>query len=241
MSDIHGDKDAFHSILRQIGLKSDDSLYILGDILDRHEYGVGILKTVMQMDNVKCLLGNHEQLCLNTIVPHRESLPWIRNDTDRDLVEWLRNGGKATLKALQKLRPEERESVIHYLTALPTEYDIQVNGKKYKLVHASPGELFSRDSRTQYHDEITFSVWNRIKDFSLLTGDYTLVFGHTPTSAFQNTFPLKIWYSEKAIGIDCGCGFDSRPGEYPGCGRLACLRLEDRKEFYSNGQCRYNT
>ena len=36
MSDIHGMYDLFLDILGQIDLKDDDTLYILGDILDRN-------------------------------------------------------------------------------------------------------------------------------------------------------------------------------------------------------------
>ena len=51
------------------------------------------------------------------------------------------------------------------------------------------------------------------------------MFGHTPTNHFQNAEPMSIWKGDNAIGIDCGCGYDH--------GRLACLRLDDMKEFYS--------
>ena len=54
---------------------------------------------------------------------------------------------------------------------------------------------------------------------------FVLVFGHTPTNHFQNAEPMRIWKGDDAIGIDCGCGYDY--------GRLACLRLDDMKEFYS--------
>jgi hypothetical protein len=38
---------------------------------------------------------------------------------------------------------------------------------------------------------------------------------------------MKIWHGGQMIGIDCGSG-------YPDVGRLACLRLDDMKEFYSD-------
>lgn len=42
---------------------------------------------------------------------------------------------------------------------------------------------------------------------------------------FQRGRPLTIWKNDEAIGIDCGSGYDD--------GRLACLRLDDMKVFYS--------
>ena len=44
MSDIHGRQDRFEDILEQINLKDEDTLYILGDIVDRNPYGIAILK-----------------------------------------------------------------------------------------------------------------------------------------------------------------------------------------------------
>jgi hypothetical protein len=43
---------------------------------------------------------------------------------------------------------------------------------------------------------------------------------------------MKLWYGDRIIGIDCGCGY---PEEGPDSkyGRLACLRLDDGKVFYS--------
>ena len=35
----------------------------------------------------------------------------------------------------------------------------------------------------------------------------------------------EIWNDDRAIGIDCDCGYEQ--------GRLACLRLDDMKVFYS--------
>ena len=37
--------------------------------------------------------------------------------------------------------------------------------------------------------------------------------------------PMEIWQGQNCIGIDCGCAYPD--------GRLACLRLEDRKVFCS--------
>ena len=62
----------------------------------------------------------------------------------------------------------------------------------------------------------------------------TLVFGHTPTLYYAIKSRLSIWHGQNRIAIDCGSGFeDIAPEDYPHQGRLACLRLDDMKEFYS--------
>ncbi len=49
MSDIHGNRRRFDSIMNQIDLKSDDQLYVLGDVIDRHPDGIPILLQLMNM------------------------------------------------------------------------------------------------------------------------------------------------------------------------------------------------
>ena len=60
MSDIHGQKRRFDSVMRQIGLRAEDTLYVLGDVIDRNPDGIKLLRQIMAMPNVKMLLGNHE-------------------------------------------------------------------------------------------------------------------------------------------------------------------------------------
>ena len=64
LSDIHGNERRFNSILEQINLQSDDILYILGDVVDRHPEGIRILRKIMKMPNVKMLLGNMTSLLI---------------------------------------------------------------------------------------------------------------------------------------------------------------------------------
>ena len=64
LSDIHGNAKNFDAILQQICLQPEDSLYILGDVIDRHPDGIRILRKIMSMPNAKMLLGNHEYMKL---------------------------------------------------------------------------------------------------------------------------------------------------------------------------------
>ena len=47
MSDIHGNMRRFNSIMEQINLQPEDTLYILGDVIDRHPDGIRILRRIM--------------------------------------------------------------------------------------------------------------------------------------------------------------------------------------------------
>ena len=40
LSDIHGQKRRFESIMKQINLQPEDTLYVLGDVIDRNPDGI---------------------------------------------------------------------------------------------------------------------------------------------------------------------------------------------------------
>lgn len=233
MSDIHGNMPNFMSIMRQINLQPEDTLYILGDVIDRHPDGLKIIRMIMQMPNVKMLLGNHEYMMLDALNETRPAPegPWEREAARRRMRIWYHNGGDVTHNYYKHIRKAYRAEIIDYLNSLPTNIDVEVNGKKYKLVHGSPIENYNTRSY-KYTSEKEFAVWERWEEGHPIPEGYTLIFGHTPTYHLQDNDPLEIWYGNNVIGIDCGSGFP--PKEYYFVeGRLACLRLDDMKEFYS--------
>lgn len=226
VSDIHGNLQRFDSILKQIQLQPDDTLYVLGDVIDRYPDGIKILGRIMKMSNVKMLLGNHEYMMLNAIGHCSDAAEeeFYTNWSGRSL--WYRNGGEVTHCQLKYMRKDFRAKLFDYLYHLPVNLETEVNGVKYKLVHASPVENYNCYLHSEkYKDEKAFAVWSRWTQSQPVPDGYKMIFGHTPTIYFQNEEPLRIWKSKNAIGIDCGCGFEQ--------GRLACLRLDDMKEFYS--------
>ena len=64
LSDIHGSLPRFESIMAQINLQAEDTLYVLGDVIDRYPDGIKMLRRIMKMPNAKMLLGNHEYMML---------------------------------------------------------------------------------------------------------------------------------------------------------------------------------
>ena len=47
MSDIHGEGSRFYAMLDRIGFSSADTLYILGDVIDRGADGVSLLRQIL--------------------------------------------------------------------------------------------------------------------------------------------------------------------------------------------------
>ena len=232
MSDIHGNSRRFQSIMNQIKLQPEDTLYVLGDVIDRFPDGIRILKQLMKMPNVKMLLGNHEHMMLDALGEPYRGIPDDRG-TDYMMRLWYRNGGDVTHEYWKRIRKDVRREVLDYLHSLPLEYRITVHGMDYRLVHGAPEELYERYGH-RYANKEQFAVWKRWDKYAFPKTPYIMVFGHTPTNEYDSACPMEIWYDENKIGIDCGSGWPDDPEDfYYGFGRLACLRLEDAEEFYS--------
>lgn len=233
MSDIHGHKRRFDSIMRQINLQSEDTLYVLGDVIDRNPDGIKILRQIMAMPNVRMVLGNHELMMLNALYyPPPENEEWSENYYSRKLALWYRNGGQVTHDYLKHIKKTVRQEIFEYLDNLPLDIELEVNGRQFIMVHAAPIELYEQYGH-KYDCERDFAVWMRFDRFPVIE-DWTVIFGHTSTFHFQYENPMEVWDVESWIGIDCGCMLPDTGDPWSGIlGRLACLRLEDMKIFYS--------
>ena len=226
MSDIHGNERRFNSIMKQIDLRPEDTLYVLGDVVDRHPGGIRILRQIMAMPNAKMILGNHEYMMLRALgQPYDDFV-----DTGTAWEHWYRNGGKATYDHFKYLRKTMRQEIIDWIRALPVGIDIEVNGIRYRLAHAAPADGYQGEER--YRNPSYYAVWKRFEDDYVVPGEGILVFGHTPTDEYQKNKPMELWYGTRKIGIDCGSGY-AESGPESGYGRLACLRLDDGKVYYS--------
>ena len=72
ISDIHGEIDKFHAMLELIRFSETDTLYVLGDVIDRYPGGVDILLEIMQSKNIIMIKGNHEQMMYDDLGPIAE-------------------------------------------------------------------------------------------------------------------------------------------------------------------------
>ena len=93
LSDIHGNTERYNSIMQQINLQESDTLYVLGDVIDRYPDGIKILREIMKKANTKMLLGNHEYMMLNAIDSEYKLDEYEYNNL---LRLWYRNGGLVT-------------------------------------------------------------------------------------------------------------------------------------------------
>lgn len=91
ISDIHGEFDRYQTMLEEIHLTDNDTLYVIGDVIDRAPGGVDVLEDIMARKNVVMLMGNHEQMCLDTLG---------KNNVYGARQLWSSNGGSVTRREL---------------------------------------------------------------------------------------------------------------------------------------------
>ena len=234
MSDIHGQYSLFLKMLKIIKFSENDILYVLGDVIDRGPDGIACLQEIMKRKNIKMLLGNHEHMMLTVFDENYR----IRNSEGFDSHDvyllWYKNGCQPTVSSFNKLPEEEQKELLKFIKNIPVNIEVTVNNKDFLLTHAAPlPKYFDRDlsEHYRYSNDTEFAVWCRRFHHSDI--GKTVIYGHTPTSYFQNYKPLRI-YKEKGsnyIDIDCGCAYITNKNHKGG--RLGCIRLDDMKNFYS--------
>lgn len=238
MSDIHGCYDKMIEMLDKIDFNESDTLYILGDVVDRGPDPIKILQYIMKNKNIELILGNHERMFLDYLedgVYESETEKIIAEDEIETL--YLRNGGSSTIQRFYALPEAEQLEVEKFLKSIPLFKIVD----KYILVHSGLSSDEVSENQTiydfmsaQFEEDL---LWIR-EDFYMNPAieDYVVVFGHTPTRYMyedcDNTYleTLKIWHDKSyddKIGIDCGAVF----GNHRGCS-LACLCLDTLEEFY---------
>jgi len=231
MADIHGCFDKYQQMLEEIKFSAKDTLYVLGDVLDRGPDGIPILQNMNTRANVFPILGNHEftaAVCLPWLMQEvtAQSLASLDEGQLAALNEWLDNGGGPTIQSLYQLSQEEREDILDYLQEMELYAEVEVGGRSFVLVHAGLDHFAPEKPLDSYQlEDFLFDRPNTNKTYF---ADKFLVFGHTPVRYLRRqagqTPSDAIFRWGNQIAIDCGCVFKG--------GQLGCLCLDTMEEFY---------
>lgn len=221
ISDIHGMWDKYQNMLKLIKFSAEDELYILGDVIDRGEDGIKILQDIRKHTNMHLLMGNHELMAVQTLCAKDE------NEWNEKMILWAMNGGEGTYYSLLELPEEEQKELTELLISLPDYMEVEVNGHMFHLVHGFPANTLEKQVWTRPN----LNTRNPFKDKTLIVGHTPVMLLHDNPDKYIHMLREKgkhveIEHAEGFIDIDCGCS-SGIPEE-----RLACLRLEDMKEFY---------
>ena len=206
MSDIHGEYDAFLRMLKYINFSETDTLYILGDVIDKEEKSIEMLEYCISHPNVILLKGNHEDMMRVA----------INNPTPYNTELWYSNGGIYTEREI--ISEEKKKEYSAYIKTLPLYLDVEINSQRYLLVHAGvvapfihsySGNVQSFDNIKekhiyQYSKDREYFIWNRdelktIHTRQVYFPQHKIIHGHTPIRT-------KCQWDRGVLNIDTGAG-----------------------------------
>ncbi len=208
IGDIHGCAKTFRTLLSQIGFSKEDSVYFLGDYIDRGPDSKGVIDQILQLTQegftVNTLRGNHEQMMLDSAKDSRSEQMWLYNGGG----EALHSFGVSSFEFVdQKYKNFLNE----------TKYYFEV--RRYILVHAGLNMSISDPL-----SDTNAMLWSRPSYKSSYNG-LTIIHGHTPT-------PLETILGQDpkgvAINLDGGCVYRT----VPGLGYLVGFCLETGEYHY---------
>jgi serine/threonine protein phosphatase 1 len=226
IGDIHGCSKTFRKLItKNIHLNKEDTLYLLGDYIDRGPDSKGVIDFIMELQEnnyrVFPIMGNHEYLMLKS---------W---DNPLYFELWNRNGSEQTLASFGI--PPDKVRTYLYVNRVPKTYigfikmlPLYIETEDFFFVHAG----ISSENGDPLED-VESLLWTREEEHNdEILGSRILIHGHTPV-------PLEIIKSRvrerdrvKVINLDGGCVVKFRPD----LGNLVGLDL-DTFELHVERNC----
>lgn len=219
--DIHGMWEKFLSAYEKVDFNpARDMMIFLGDYLDRGKNPMPVMEWVLSHaheENIVFLKGNHEEMFYLAMKHYREGLgSWDEVALNYELLNWLPNGGKITLKELiasgkgEELLP----AWLKFIETLPLYTEVQIEGKTYWFMHAdcNPELPLAEQSAEKllWHRDLATHPWDQ-------TGEQTIVLGHTPVQSIKYEAVPQVLAEGRLVLMDTG-------GFLPG-GRVSCMDL----------------
>lgn len=210
IGDIHGHYDGLMRLLNSIAPGVNDQVYFLGDLIDRGPQSAQVVDFVRN-SSYKCLLGNHEQLLLESFPQGQIFAPALQ--------AWLHSGGRATVASYGSAGILLDH--LNWIHTLPTHLDL---GDIW-LVHAGlhPGMPIEQQTSQEF-------CWIR-EEFHSSTQPYfenkLIITGHTITFTFPGVSPGVIAKGQGWLDIDTGA-------YHPKSGWLTGLDITNNQVYQVN-------
>lgn len=172
--DVHGHLATLKSMVEdRITLTKDDSLYFLGDYIDRGPDSKGVIDYIINLQesgyDVNYIRGNHEDYCIRAWEDDQKRF-LFRSPIEKD---WRKNGGNRTLESFGAKRPRDiSKFYIDWMKG--AKYFIEL--EDYILVHA--GMNFKIDNP---YEDTRSMMW--IRDFRVDRNKIAgkkIIHGHVP-------------------------------------------------------------
>lgn len=210
IGDVHGHYKGLMALLDAIAPGQRDRVYFLGDLIDRGPDSLQVVNFVQHSDYT-CLLGNHEQLMIDSFPNGKPFTPALQ--------AWLYSGGRATVASYGEagILVEHLE----WMKTLPTYLDL---GDLW-LVHAGVHPLLPLDTQTTQE-----FCWIRDEFHSMSEpyfADKLIITGHTITFTLPNVAPGEVAQGSGWLDIDTGA-------YHPKSGWLTGLDIDNRLVYQVN-------
>ena len=211
ITDIHGCAYTFESLLRTIDFTPEDTLFLLGDYIDRGPRSKDVLDTILRLKRdgytVECLLGNHDWVMLHAVEePNTEEARNWKN----------RFGGRETLRSFGTTSEQGIETTyIEFLQSM----DYYRVYKNLILVHA--GLNLNADDPLADREAMLWIRYDNRDVSRAWLEDRTIIHGHTPHSRRRIQHQVERRHEHPIIGIDNGCVY-----RRTGMNHLCALELD---------------
>jgi serine/threonine protein phosphatase 1 len=222
IGDIHGGLKALQQVLPIANLQETDTFIFLGDYVDGWSESAQVIDFLIDFEekhNAIFIKGNHDVYCLQWLTGYKLDLNWIKH------------GGKATIKSYANINTETKLKHIHFLERLKNYY---VDENNNLFIHA--GFTSMHGPEKEFHEsmhtwdrtlwEMALTMDKRIKKNSVYFPRRLLLFneifiGHTPTINYNSEVPMEgcnVW------NVDTGAAFN---------GKLSMLNVETKQFIQS--------
>ena len=224
--DIHGQYSLFQKMLDGISFSDKDTLFIVGDIIDRGPDSIPMLQDIMNRKNVICLMGNHELMMLTEyLYPQKESY-WLNGS----------NGGIVTKEAFEQLPYGEQFRILKFISGMYLQYDVVSGDIRYLLSHSD----FLPDKTTVAFPDLDYDIvfdavwnspwrfWEHVPASKYKRDGRIHVIGHVPVQYIrENRHPDRAYILEDdhIVNIDLGCAAMGRRDGYSDEKALCCMNL----------------
>ncbi|MFR1762574.1 metallophosphoesterase, partial [Frisingicoccus sp.] len=185
MSDLHGCYQEYREALEKINFNEQDTLYVLGDVVDRGPEPIKLLQDMMLRPNVLPVIGNHEYMALTVLkklcveITEENAENYLSAEDMTNYLNWSMDGGQSTIRQFQKLSAEERLDILDYLEEFALYEEVCAGGRDFVLVHGGLEPFVPGKALEDYAlSEVIFKSPDYNK---MYFDDRYLVTGHTPT------------------------------------------------------------